>query len=68
MRNETRFRAVEREYPQRYAELSALAHRTRDLGHLGPAAYYRAVISYLQGRPVELAAAYDQIEKLRGMR
>ena len=46
---------------ERAAELSALAHRTRDLGHLGPAAYYRAVIFYLQGQPVELAAAYDDL-------
>jgi DNA-binding CsgD family transcriptional regulator len=35
----------------RATELSALAHRTGDLGHLGPAAYYRGVISYLQGDP-----------------
>ena len=46
---------------ERAGELSALAHRTRDLGHLGPAAYYRGVISYLQGQPEELAAAYDDL-------
>jgi DNA-binding CsgD family transcriptional regulator len=35
----------------RATELSALAHRIGDLGHLGPAAYYRGVISYLLGDP-----------------
>ena len=35
----------------RATELSALAHRTGDLGQLGPAAYYRGVISYMQGDP-----------------
>jgi DNA-binding CsgD family transcriptional regulator len=33
----------------RATELSALAHRTGDLSQLGPAAYYRGVISYMQG-------------------
>lgn len=35
----------------RATELSALADRTGDLGQLGPAAYYRGVISYVQGDP-----------------
>ena len=35
----------------RASELSALAERTGDLGHLGPAAYFRGVLSYLHGDP-----------------
>jgi hypothetical protein len=39
----------------RAGELSRLADRTGALGHLGPAAYYQGVISYLQGEPDALA-------------
>lgn len=47
----------------RAGELSRLAHRTGALGHLGPAAYYRGVISYLRGEPVALAQAHDDLTR-----
>jgi len=46
---------------ERATELSSLAARTGDLGHLGHAAYYRGVISYLQGEPDGLAAAQHDL-------
>ncbi|MGY1666673.1 ATP-binding protein [Geodermatophilus sp. SYSU D00696] len=48
----------------RAGELSRLADRTGALGHLGPAAYYRGVISYLQGEPVALAQAHDDLVRM----
>ncbi|MCZ2805563.1 AAA family ATPase [Modestobacter sp. VKM Ac-2983] len=48
----------------RAGELSRLAHRTGAMGHLGPAAYYRGVISYLQGEPVALAEAHDDLTRM----
>lgn len=51
----------------RAGELSRLAHWTGDLGHLGPAAYYRGVISYLRGDPVGWDAAHrDLLHVARG--
>ncbi|RZU31751.1 ATP-binding protein [Blastococcus saxobsidens] len=53
--------------PDKFAraeELSRLADRTGALGHLGPAAYYRGVISYLQGEPVSLAQAHDDLVRM----
>ncbi len=48
----------------RAGELSRLVDRTGALGHLGPAAYYRGVISYLQGDPVALAQAHDDLVRM----
>ncbi|SOC50171.1 regulatory protein, luxR family [Blastococcus aggregatus] len=48
----------------RAGELSRLADRTGALGHLGPAAYYRGVISYLQGEPVALAQAHGDLVRV----
>ncbi|CCG03639.1 helix-turn-helix transcriptional regulator [Blastococcus saxobsidens] len=48
----------------RAGELSRLADRTGALGHLGPAAYYRGVIAYLQGEPVALAQAHDDLVRM----
>ncbi|WP_236825027.1 MULTISPECIES: AAA family ATPase [unclassified Blastococcus] len=48
----------------RAGELSRLAHRTGALGHLGPAAYYRGVISYLQGEPAALVQAHDDLARV----
>lgn len=48
----------------RAEELSLLAARTGALGHLGPAAYYRGVISYLHGEPVGLAQAHDDLTRM----
>lgn len=48
----------------RAGELSRLADRTGALGHLGPAAYYRGVISYLQGEPVALAQAHEDLARM----
>lgn len=45
----------------RATELSTLAHRTGALGHLGPAAYYRGVIAYVQGDPDALTQAQDDL-------
>ncbi|MDP9435436.1 MAG: AAA family ATPase, partial [Actinomycetota bacterium] len=45
-------------------ELSALAHRTGGLGHLGPAAYYRGVISYVQGDPDGWAEAQADLLRM----
>nr|WP_275585705.1 helix-turn-helix transcriptional regulator [Geodermatophilus sabuli] len=43
----------------RATELSQLARRTGDLGHLGPAAFWRAAISYQRGEPQGVADAYE---------
>lgn len=48
----------------RATELSALADRTGDLGHLGPAAYYRGVISYLQGDAAGWAQAHADLTRM----
>jgi len=48
----------------RATELSALAHRTGDLGHLGPAAYYRGIISYVQGDPDGWAHAQADLVRM----
>ncbi|MCZ2857450.1 AAA family ATPase [Blastococcus sp. VKM Ac-2987] len=48
----------------RAGELSRLADRTGALGHLGPAAYYRGVISYLQGEPESLGQAHDDLVRM----
>ena len=51
----------------RATELSALANRTGDLGHLGPAAYYRGVISYLLGDSAGWASAqHDLVQMSQG--
>jgi DNA-binding CsgD family transcriptional regulator len=46
---------------ERATRLSVLAHRTGDLGQLGPAAYYRGSISYLRGDPASMAGARDDL-------
>jgi DNA-binding CsgD family transcriptional regulator len=46
---------------ERATRLSALAHRTGDLGQLGPAAYYRGNISYLRGDPQSMDLAYGDL-------
>jgi DNA-binding CsgD family transcriptional regulator len=48
----------------RATELSRLADRTGDMGHLGPGAYYRGVICYLQGEPDGLAAAHADLVRM----
>ncbi|SFE49373.1 ATP-binding protein [Blastococcus tunisiensis] len=48
----------------RAGELARLADRTGTLAHLGPAAYYRGVISYLQGEPDALAQAHDDLVRM----
>jgi DNA-binding CsgD family transcriptional regulator len=48
----------------RATELFALADRLGDLGQLGPAAYYRGVISYLQGEPAGWAQAHDDLVRM----
>ncbi len=48
----------------RATELSELAQRTGDLGHLGPAAYYRGVISYVQADPQGWAAANADLRRM----
>ena len=56
-----------RDAPDKFAragELSRLADRTGTLAHLGPSAYYRGVISYLQGEPVALAQAHDDLVRM----
>jgi len=45
----------------RATELTRLAHRTGDLGHLVPAAVFRGSIGYLQGDPAGMAEAYDDL-------
>jgi DNA-binding CsgD family transcriptional regulator len=51
---------------ERATRLSALAHRTGDIGQLGPAAYYRAAISYLRGDPENMDVAYgDMVRSAR---
>ncbi|MGY1764558.1 helix-turn-helix transcriptional regulator [Geodermatophilus sp. SYSU D00779] len=49
---------------ERATELSRLAHRTGDLGHLGPAAYFRAVIAYAQGQPHAVAEAHRDLQRM----
>lgn len=49
---------------ERATELSRLAHRTGDLGHLGPAAYFRAVIAYAQGQPQAVAEAHRDLQRM----
>ncbi|MGZ4624306.1 MAG: AAA family ATPase [Blastococcus sp.] len=49
---------------ERADELSRLADRTGALGHLGPAAYYRGVISYLRGEPAALAQAHGDLVRM----
>ena len=46
---------------ERATRLSALAHRTGDLGQLGPAAAYRAGIAYLRGDPESMDTAYGDL-------
>ncbi|MBA2639436.1 MAG: AAA family ATPase [Nocardioidaceae bacterium] len=46
---------------ERATRLSALAHRTGDLGQLGPAAYYRGAIAYLRGDPDSMDGAYGDL-------
>jgi DNA-binding CsgD family transcriptional regulator len=56
-----------RDAPEKLAratELSALAQRTGSLGLLGPAAYFRGAISYLQGDPDGMAEAYDDLLRM----
>ena len=51
----------------RAGELSRLSGQTGDLGHLGPAAYFRGVISYLQGDPEGWDTAHrDLLRVARG--
>jgi DNA-binding CsgD family transcriptional regulator/tetratricopeptide (TPR) repeat protein len=45
----------------RAAELSRLADRIGDPGHLGPAAYFRGVIAYMSGDPVGWDAAHHDL-------
>lgn len=49
---------------ERALELSTLADRTGDLGQLGPAAYYRGVISYLRGDPAGWSAAQHDLLRM----
>jgi DNA-binding CsgD family transcriptional regulator len=46
---------------ERATRLSALSHRIGDLSHLGPAAYFRGAISYLQGDPAALDGAFGDM-------
>ena len=46
---------------ERATRLSSLAVRIGDLGQLGPAAYYRGAISYLQGDPRSMDDAYRDL-------
>ncbi len=48
----------------RATELSVLADRTGDLDHLGPAAYFRAVIAYLQGDAGALDQAHADLQRM----
>ncbi len=48
---------------QRAAELTALSEQVDELRHLAPAAYYRAAISYVVGRPDELDAAHADLRR-----
>ncbi len=53
-----------RDAPEKLARatrLSALAHRTGDLGQLGPAAYFRGSIAYLRGDPDTMDDAYADL-------
>ncbi len=51
----------------RATELSDLADQTGDLGHLGPAAYFRGVVSYLSGDPAGVERArQDLLRSARG--
>jgi DNA-binding CsgD family transcriptional regulator len=44
-------------------ELTSLAEQIHDIRHLGPAAYHRAAICYIQGDPVGLAAAHTDLAR-----
>lgn len=46
---------------ERATRLSALAHRTGDLGQLGPSAFYRGAIAYLRGDPKSMDDAYGDM-------
>ncbi|HEX2075968.1 MAG TPA: AAA family ATPase [Geodermatophilus sp.] len=48
----------------RARELTRLAERTGDLSSLGPAAYYRGVISYLHGDPGGVAEAHEEMVRV----
>ncbi len=48
----------------RATELSVLADRTGDLDHLGPAAYFRGVIAYLQGDAGALDQAHADLQRM----
>jgi DNA-binding CsgD family transcriptional regulator len=48
----------------RATELSGLAQRIGELGHLGPAAFWRAAISYAQGRPQGVAEAHRDVLRM----
>ena len=45
----------------RARRLAAIAQRTGDLGHLGPAAYYRGAVAYLQGDLAGLEEAHGDV-------
>ena len=49
---------------ERATELSRLADRTGALGHLGPGAYFRAALAYLQGEPAALAEAHADLVRM----
>ena len=46
---------------ERATRLSELAHGTGDLGQLGPAAYFRGAIAYLQGDLRSMQSAYGDL-------
>ena len=48
----------------RATELTAIAHRTGDLGHLGPASYYRGAIAYLLGSAGDWAQAHTDLVRM----
>ncbi|MGY1711162.1 AAA family ATPase [Geodermatophilus sp. SYSU D00758] len=45
----------------RATEVVRLARRTGTLGHVGPASFWRAAMSYVQGAPGELAEAHEDV-------
>ncbi len=47
----------------RATEVTVLAERIRDLRHLGPAAYHRAAICYVQGDAAGLTAAHNDLAR-----
>jgi len=48
----------------RATELTQLAHRTGDVGQLGPAAYFRGAVSYLQGDLAAMSQAHDDLVRM----